>query len=159
MNHTLSQSVPGAILTTVNGYTKIFIGLLIERALEIQQQQAGHLPTPPPDAGRNMESDPDLPLDLDFDAGQSSSFDSGLFSPTTIQHSSSAPSTQSNSQATTDKHHKEPLGPLLPDHIREAFRRYKMNGESGGIGVQGLSLRLSGKDLCAARLHGGRLFR
>ena len=96
---------------------------------------------------------------MSFNTEVSSPFENGLFSPNTVQPNSSAPSTQPNSQATPNQHHKEPLGPLLPDHIREAFRRYKMNGESGGTGVQALSLRLSGKDVCAARLNGGRLFR
>lgn len=29
-------------------------------------------------------------------------------------------------------------GPLRPDHLREAWRRYKMSGESRGVGVQQL---------------------
>lgn len=29
-------------------------------------------------------------------------------------------------------------GPLRPDHLREAWRRYKMSGESHGVGVQQL---------------------
>lgn len=27
-------------------------------------------------------------------------------------------------------------GPLRPDHLREAWRRYKLSGESRGVGVQ-----------------------
>jgi transcription initiation factor TFIID subunit 11 len=29
-------------------------------------------------------------------------------------------------------------GPMRPDHLREAWRRYKLNGDSRGVGVQQL---------------------
>ena len=149
------------MLTTINGYTKIFLGTLIERALEIQQQQqqATQLPTPPLEPLQSLITSPDVPLDMDLGIGGVPSFPSDLFSPTTDQADSSAPSAHGTTQASADQHRQEPLGPLSPDHLREAFRRYKMNGESGGTGVQGLSLRMGERGLCASRLNGGRLFR
>ncbi|KAL1302908.1 hypothetical protein AAFC00_003233 [Neodothiora populina] len=48
-------------------------------------------------------------------------------------------------------------GPLLPDHLREALRRYKLSREGGTVGFTGLSLE--GKETVAARNGGRRLFR
>lgn len=51
------------------------------------------------------------------------------------------------------------LGPLLPDHFREALRRYKRDGEGGGAGMAGVSLGLGVQGTGSARLGGKRLFR
>lgn len=48
-------------------------------------------------------------------------------------------------------------GPLLPDHLREALRRYKAGCEGGTVGFTGLSLE--GKETAAARNGGRRMFR
>ena len=48
-------------------------------------------------------------------------------------------------------------GPLLPDHLREALRRYKFSREGGTVGFTGLSLE--GKETVASRNGGRRLFR
>lgn len=51
------------------------------------------------------------------------------------------------------------LGPLLPDHFREALRRYKRDGEGGGTGMAGVSFGLGVQGTGAARLGGKKLFR
>jgi transcription initiation factor TFIID subunit 11 len=48
-------------------------------------------------------------------------------------------------------------GPLLPDHLREALRRYKKAQYGGTVGFTGLSLE--GKDNAAARMGGRKLFK
>jgi transcription initiation factor TFIID subunit 11 len=48
-------------------------------------------------------------------------------------------------------------GPLTPDHLREALRRYKKERSGGSAGFLGLSLH--GKDVVNARMGGRRLFR
>ena len=50
-------------------------------------------------------------------------------------------------------------GPLLPDHLREALRRYKKRRGGGSVGFTGLSLE--GRENTAAGMGGGgrRLFR
>ena len=53
----------------------------------------------------------------------------------------------------------EQAGPLLPDHLREAFRRYKRDGEGGGAGLAGVSLGFGLPGTGVARLQGKRLFR
>ena len=47
-----------------------------------------------------------------------------------------------------------PITPLLPDHIREALRRYKKDKEGGGAGLKALSL--SGMGVGAGASPGGR---
>lgn len=48
-------------------------------------------------------------------------------------------------------------GPLLPDHLREALRRYKKAQYGGTVGFTGLSLE--GKDNAAARMGGKKMFK
>jgi transcription initiation factor TFIID subunit 11 len=40
VNQTLSQSVPPNVITTISGYTKVFVGELIERARTVQEEWA-----------------------------------------------------------------------------------------------------------------------
>ena len=99
-----------------------------------------------------------LPSEMDLEIGGSSSSNGGLFSPSTLQPSPFASRTQSYAQTSIGQHPKEALGPLLPDHLREAFRLYKRDGEAGGTGLEGLSLPLGVKGAGTARLGGRRLF-
>ncbi|KAL8681931.1 MAG: hypothetical protein Q9224_006816 [Gallowayella concinna] len=49
VNQTLSQSVPPSIVTGIIGYSKLYMGLLVERARDIQEQNAAvtAYPSPP----------------------------------------------------------------------------------------------------------------
>ncbi|KAI9707689.1 MAG: hypothetical protein M1836_000651 [Candelina mexicana] len=100
-NQTLSQSVPAAVITTINGYAKIFIGEIIEKARQVQTQNLA-----------------------------ASSADGVV--------------------------HEQDRGPLLPDDLREALRRYKRDGEATA-GFQGISL--GGVFDTAVKSKGRRLFR
>lgn len=51
----------------------------------------------------------------------------------------------------------EYLGPLTPDHLREALRRYKKERDGGLPGHMGMSL--SGMQNTAPKTYGKRLFR
>ena len=51
------------------------------------------------------------------------------------------------------------MGPLLPDHLREAYRRYRLEGDGGGAGVEGRSVGLGMTGAGSTRLGGRRLFR
>lgn len=48
-------------------------------------------------------------------------------------------------------------GPLLPDHLREALRRYKASRFGGVVGFTGHSLE--GKEVAAPKMGGKRLFK
>jgi transcription initiation factor TFIID subunit 11 len=114
-NHTLSQSVPASIVTTINGYTKVLISELVERARDVQLEwltAEGKLPS-----GESVPADAPL----------------------------------------KERFKPEDRGPLLPDHIREAYRRYKKDREGGCAGLLGLSLL--GRESTAARTGGRKLFR
>src|SRR6267378_8720302 len=40
VNHALSQSVPASVVTTVNGFTKVFAGEIVEKARIVQAEWA-----------------------------------------------------------------------------------------------------------------------
>lgn len=141
MNQTLSQSVPPSVITTINGFTKVYIGTLVERALEVQQQCATSqrsLPSPSPE-GHTIRGNVRLGQD-DYLNGNHI----GNNSHGTLPRTPELP---------------EYLGPLLPDHLRESQRRYRRDGEGGGAGLAGLSLELGLPGTGTARLQGRRLFR
>ena len=154
-NQTVSQSVPPNVITTINGYTKTFIGMLIERAREVQEQYAS-LETPP-------LTPPKVPIDpTDFSSENpnneifqaASPMDAlGQLSP------AAAVSEHHMTQKPKPKSKQRDLGPLLPDHFREALRRHKRDGEGGGTGLQGVSTGLGLPGSGSARLGGRRLFR
>ena len=120
-NQTLSQSVTAPIITTINGYTKVFIGELLERARDVQLQWLAATPTLP--------------------TGE----------PNPAYQVLSSPSSTGSRVEERDR------GPLTPDHLREALRRYKKDREGGSAGFQGASMQ--GKERVAARTGGKRLFR
>ncbi|KAK3171500.1 hypothetical protein OEA41_003584 [Lepraria neglecta] len=150
-NQTVSQSVPPAVVTIVGGYTKTFMGILIERAREVQRQWAS-LETPP-------HTPPKVPIDpTDFKVenpdndifnaeGGGSAFADLTRAAQDIAEPVAQPAPPTN------------LGPLLPDHFREALRRYKRDGEGGGTGLAGVSVGIGVPGVGAARLGGKRLFR
>lgn len=151
MNHIVSQSVPPAVITTINGYTKTFVGTLIERARDVQQQWAA-LETPP-------TTPPKIPIDpTDFRAEDSNN---DIFAATSGSNAFAdlTSAAQSSGEKTSGSEQPRELGPLLPDHFREALRRYKRDGEGGGTGFTGVSVGLGITGSGTARLGGKRLFR
>lgn len=52
-------------------------------------------------------------------------------------------------------------GPLRPDHLREAWRRHKVEGDGGSVGMLGLwhAQQESGVERFAVRARGRRIFR
>ncbi|THV80928.1 hypothetical protein D6C85_08716 [Aureobasidium pullulans] len=118
-NQTLSQSVPASVVTTINSYTKIFVGEIVDRAREVQKEwlaAAEKLPTDDKNEeafGKDGEGEPRV--------------------------------------------RERDRGPLLPDHLREALRRYKYDRSGGTVGFTGISLE--GRESAAVRNGGRKLFR
>ncbi|KAL1641253.1 hypothetical protein SLS58_006155 [Diplodia intermedia] len=269
-NQTLSQSVPQSVVTTINSYTKVFIGSLIERARTVQQEWQAvaeyapiddpRLPAnqqpPPQQAPPTPQQQPQAPPPPSPAAAQTPgayhnpygyqhlhpSYNPNPYSnirippppsastspaPPSATHAPSSPAVASSgtpspapgatpapttnnsgaagnansAQATTPSASQDttvpassggtnatnntadsnddsdtengkripadaPLserlaerdrGPLTPDHLREALRRYKKDREGGAMGFLGLSLE--GRERTAGRMGGKRLFK
>lgn len=129
------------------------MGTLVERAREVQQQWAA-LETPP-------LTPPKLPVDPTDFHGENPNNEifkvesgSDAFADlTTAAQSGGGQVKQALVSGVRD------MGPLLPDHFREALRRYKRDGEGGGTGLTGVSVGLGLPGSGSARLGGKRLFR
>lgn len=184
VNQTLSQSVPPNVITTISGYTKVFIGELIEKARLVQEEWAAIEEILQEDDKKRQEEeeerrrteDPKTSKDQQTDEAerngsikqegnttQATALPSQPSQPSQTQaQASSQTQTQSQSQPpqeTPNPHRSQ----LLPQHIREALRRYRRDGEGGGVGFSGLSLGsqgLRGSFVWSGRAAGGRrLFR
>ncbi|OJJ53932.1 hypothetical protein ASPSYDRAFT_94424 [Aspergillus sydowii CBS 593.65] len=142
VNHALSQSVPASVVTTINGFTKVFAGEMIEKARTVQKEWAdahdqaalAWLSQDDPTSeetnhsATNNERLPGVksePAETDGDVSSSAE----VFRVSA--HSGSGPV-----KLPPNPHR----GQLLPSHLREALRRYKRDSEGGGVGFSGLSL-------------------
>lgn len=128
------------------------MGTLIERAREVQLQWAA-LETPPTTPPKNIPIDP-----TDFNAENPNN---DVFAAESGGSALADLTMAAQSGTEQVEHASKPkeLGPLLPDHFREALRRYKLNGDGGGTGLQGVSVGLGLPGTGSARLRGKRLFR
>lgn len=190
VNHALSQSVPASVVTTVNGFTKVFAGEMVEKARTVQAEWAdAHdqaaraafeaeeeaaeqaaqaraqataaqsntaTPTPsgtpaPGSLSNGVKKEPP-----DTDQAKPSSTPvhnlNSSSSPAPGNHVSPSSSAQQPGQLSAPgpvplRSHREfrpppnpHRGQLLPSHLREALRRSKRDGESGGVGYSGLSM-------------------
>ncbi|KAL1991952.1 hypothetical protein VTN49DRAFT_5260 [Thermomyces lanuginosus] len=182
VNHALSQSVPASVVTTINGFTKVFAGEIIEKARTVQQEwaeafdQAAYAAWQREQAeakerkARSASSAAEVKTEASEEAAPSPSAGapqsagagaSGVgvnlppgFSPApeSATHRSPYAMTPTNenkpSNDEPEPEFKPPPNPhrgqLLPDHLREALRRYKRDCEGGGVGMSGLSLQTLG---------------
>ncbi|KAF3900328.1 Transcription initiation factor TFIID subunit beta [Trichophyton interdigitale] len=206
VNQTLSQSVPPNVVTTIGGYTKVFIGEIIEKARTIQAEWAEAF-----DAGaitdaeaeeaeqqrklqeqadkekeNNSTQTPLQPVHGDSSgtlAVKPESSENGTASSPMegIQSAPPPASTPSHTHVTTQSTAstegaaldnsmlgpRKPIklppnphrGPLLPSHIREALRRYKLSAQGDNVGFSGLSLKgfgVKGPFSWSVRGTGGR---
>ncbi|KAL9016669.1 MAG: hypothetical protein Q9185_005996 [Variospora sp. 1 TL-2023] len=243
VNQTLSQSVPPSVVIGISGYTKLLVGLLIERARDVQEQNAAvaaaAYPSPPsgpestrtptkqqnavPSQGSTLQSPsfdssttvlndgpvtassferasgqqdaesdsdrppeinhndifgsfsspppplnlplpPELPADGLKPLSSPSRYTSNLYDAHMPRETAASREldTRRPSEAKEQKKAKDSriLGPLLPDDLREAFRRHKRNGEAAGISQGGLSLMGIGVQgtFAGGRGKGKRLF-
>lgn len=154
VNATLSQSVPANVVTVVQAYTKMFAGIIIEEAREVQSewmsieaQKADGSDNPAWKKLRLSEAQDESPSDLD----------NGHTEDATEEHNDGGDMPKSEAMGLRRAIDECDRGPLLADHLREALRRYKKSRYGGVVGFTGQSLE--GRSVAAARMGGRRLFR
>ncbi|KAF2637254.1 histone-fold-containing protein [Massarina eburnea CBS 473.64] len=160
VNQTLSQSVPANVVLAVCSYSKAFIGELVDRALTVRDEWA---------AARTRMPNTNIPNQV-LSRGLTDAFaykegakpmsnhirDSGLFYNQVDRNDTYFVDVPKETTL-QDRLKESDKGPLTPDHLREALRRYKRDREGDGAGFAGLSLE--GQERTLARTGGKRLFR
>lgn len=143
VNATVSQSVTEPVIIGVRSVAKVFIGDIIEGARRVQAEWAAKL----------GEKQTDL--------------------PTPEPSRRNSPGTNGTEMAGGDKLGDKPedkpteekseirYGPLRPDHLREAMRRYRLSMEGGSVGMHGLwnLQQHNGVERFGIRTRGRRLFK
>lgn len=156
VNSVLGQSVPQNVVLVVGAYTKMFAGLLAEDAREVQAEWMG------------VESEE---VKRKAAGSKLKRKREGEKSDTQETMQSSAPASTDPTSVDGEEVEQAPggaaglgsliadcdRGPLLPDHLREALRRYKKRRAGGTVGFTGLSTE--GREGVKARMGGKRLFR
>ncbi|KAB8234691.1 transcription initiation factor TFIID subunit 11 family protein [Aspergillus alliaceus] len=163
VNHALSQSVPASVVTTINGFTKVFAGEIIEKARTVQAEWAdahdqsaiaafeaegAAAMARAANTSASATPGPATPgqLLVKQEPSNHSPFPpthvSGTPCPSGAEGSQHSP--YNASQPRPERIFKLPPNPhrgqLLPAHLREALRRWKRDGEGGGVGFSGLSM-------------------
>jgi transcription initiation factor TFIID subunit 11 len=113
VNATVSQSVPGMVSTAVRAVAKLFAGEIIEQARMVQAEwiESGEQQSEVPAPPKQQPTKSDDVADELLNAAE-------------------------NSDVTNEDQMRR--GPLRPDHLREAWKRYRFSGESRGVGMQQL---------------------
>ncbi|EEA24273.1 hypothetical protein TMatcc_007352 [Talaromyces marneffei ATCC 18224] len=227
VNHALSQSVPQSVVTVVNGFTKVFIGEIIEKARTVQDEwakaydlaalvawereqaelEAVAAAKARAEAEAKTKAEAEAKVreeartngDSETQSSAPAEVKEGDKTVNGLKHESQSPPGPNNITASLSAtgypansltpHASTPntgqpmhrikaettpgirtfippvnphRGQLLPDHIREALRRYKRDGEGGGTGMSGLSqpmMGVRGAFTWQAGPGGRRLFR
>lgn len=189
VNQTLSQSVPPNVITTISGYTKVFVGELIERARTVQEEWAEvedrnaieeikrerskkrekESSKTPDTIDQEMADSEEIAAENGERETQKTSADEPPEEGTTAAQPETSQTgehaDESADEESIPQHALPPnphRGPLLPQHIREALRRYKHDNEGGGVGFSGLSmgsLGVKGSYVWGQGGGGRRLFR
>ncbi|KAK4038849.1 hTAFII28-like protein conserved region-domain-containing protein [Parachaetomium inaequale] len=132
VNATISQSVAENVVIGMRAVAKVFIGDIIESARRVQGEWIERLD----------EKQTDLPTP-----------------PATV-----APTPTADGEADTQTRNSEVddrRGPLRPEHLREAVRRYRKGFEGGGVGMQWVyhQQQQGGVERFPTRTGGRRIFR
>lgn len=133
VNSIVSQSVTSAPLQAIKIYGKWFVGEIVERAREVQGEWAKAY-----DETRKIEKQSRQKaleaLEEKQKAGNLSDQESRL----------NAKAIEKLKKEVDEYIPNPHRAGLLPDHLREALRRYKVDGEGGGVGFHGQSHGLLG---------------
>ncbi|EMC93845.1 hypothetical protein BAUCODRAFT_36305 [Baudoinia panamericana UAMH 10762] len=201
VNQTLSQSVPQNVVLVVSAYAKMWAGMMIEDARQVQREWEAvadkRADGEPNRAWRRLQKTADEKENAG-ETGEVRSANAEGAQPVALVNGSEAvanePTSPDNRSTVNGTKHENPkdhskkdlkgsngdsveallvplggaggleaeieecdLGPLLPDHLREALRRYRKRHAGGSVGFTGLSLE--GRENTAPRMGGRRLFR
>ncbi|KAJ5992610.1 Histone-fold [Penicillium sp. IBT 35674x] len=169
VNHALSQSVPASVVTSVNGFTKVFAGEMIEKARTVQAEwadahdQAARAAFDAEEAAAEKAAQAKAEAQAQEMAKRATPTSSGTpalgngikkESPDPSQAQASPKPGYNLNPTSSPAPSPVPLRPrrefrpppnphrgqLLPSHLREAQRRCKRDGEGGGVGFSGMSM-------------------
>ncbi len=133
VNATISQSVTENVVIGMRAVAKVYIGDIIESARRVQAEW--------------IEKTGEKQTDL----------------PTPPSSSSTSPNAEgeANGEQQSAAEKDDRRGPLRPEHLREAVRRYKKSFEGGGVGMQLIwhQQQQNGVDRFPTRTGGRRIFR
>jgi transcription initiation factor TFIID subunit 11 len=141
VNATISQSVAENVVIGMRAVAKVFIGDIIESARRVQgewierlDEKQTDLPTPPATVAPTPNPD-----------GEADTQPTETRDPRDIR----------------DSEVDDRRGPLRPEHLREAVRRYRKGFEGGGVGMQWVyhQQQQGGVERFPTRTGGRRIFR
>jgi transcription initiation factor TFIID subunit 11 len=160
VNQTVSQSVTALPLIAIGAYSKFFVGEIVTRALDVQKEWAAAFDA---NIDKERERGRQRQRQREIEQEQKRKGDEEAEKNTSETKAGAAKSDNAKVKKTElmPNPHK---GGLLPDHLREALRRYKADGEGGGVGFGNTSLGMMGNQGAGTwRVGGGvsarRLFR
>jgi transcription initiation factor TFIID subunit 11 len=163
VNQTVSQSVTALPLIAIGAYSKFFVGEIVTRALDVQKEWAAAF-----DANiekeRERERERQRQRQWEIEQEQKRKGDEEAKEKNTSETKAGAAKNDDAKVKKTELVPNPHKGGLLPDHLREALRRYKADGEGGGVGFGNTSLGMMGNQGAGTwRVGGGvsarRLFR
>ena len=170
VNQVLGQSVPQNVVLVVSAYAKMFAGGLVEEARGVQGEWVGvddgvegnvalerarRLKERVKREELGDDAVEDGPLDIASDSQPTQTLPNAA--TTAIDDETTQLLKPPGASAIASSIHECDRGPLLPDHLREALRRHKKRRAGGPVGFTGLSLE--GRENCASRMGGRRMFR
>jgi transcription initiation factor TFIID subunit 11 len=132
VNATVSQSVSTQPLSTVNQFSKYFIGEIVERARDVQLEFAKAYEKTREEERKWRRKELER-LEEKQRSGDVDDYNRILARDITRLR-------REVNEYIPNPH----KGGMLPDHLREALRRYRADGEGGGAGFEGLSHGLLG---------------
>ena len=166
VNQTVSQSVTALPLIAIGAYSKFFVGEIVTRALDVQKEWAAAFDA---NIEKEREREHRRQRQRESEQEQKRKGDEEAKEKNTSE-TKAADAKASAAKIDDAKVKKTELAPnphkggLLPDHLRDALRRYKAGGEGGGVGFGNTSLGMMGNQGAGTwRVGGGvsarRLFR
>lgn len=150
VNQTVSQSVGATVVEAVQFFSKAFAIEIIERAREVQVECAkAYEITRKKEKEARLKTLREREVEYERRTSEVQAQDDRMSEVEKRKMSQEITKLKESAEQYIPNKH---AGGLLPDHLREALRRYKSDGEGGGFGFDGLSHPLLG-------VHGSNAWR